>query len=103
MGMKLQMDGTLNYGIYSHDKVTSKMIKTNTSDYNTYKKRGLPSNPVCAVGFDAIKAALFPSKTNYLYFTKNYESGDHIFTDSYKKHRNNTKTSVKYKRLAEKK
>ncbi len=101
--MKLQMDGTLNYGIYSHDKVTSKMIRTNTSDYNTYKKKGLPSNPVCAVGFDAIKAALFPSKTNYLYFTKDYSTGNHLFTNSYKKHRANTKKSVKFKRLAEKK
>jgi len=38
-GMKLQMDGTLNYGKNSHKKVTSTMIKEDKSEFNTYKKR----------------------------------------------------------------
>ncbi len=100
--MRLQMDGTLNYGIYSHDKVTSKMIKSDTSSYNTYKIKGLPPHPVCAVGFDAIKAALFPSKTNYLYFTKDYSSGEHIFSENFKKHNQTVRKTVKYKRIVEK-
>ena len=61
------MDGVLNYSKYSHTKITPKMIKEDTSEYNTYKNRGLPSNPVCAVELTAIKAAIFPIKSNYLY------------------------------------
>jgi len=62
-GMKLQMDGTLNYGKYSHQKVTPYRIKHDTSTYNTYRHSGLPSIPVCNVSVDAIRAAIFPKKT----------------------------------------
>nr|WP_265936818.1 endolytic transglycosylase MltG [Malaciobacter molluscorum] len=88
-GMKLQMDGTLNYGKYSHVKVTSQRIKDDYSSYNTYKNKGLPSNPVCAVSIDAIKSAIFPAKTDYLYFVKSEKTGLHLFSNSYKDHVNN--------------
>ena len=87
--MPLQMDGTLNYGIYSHSKVTPKMIREDITSYNTYKYAELPSNPVCAVSLDAIKAAIFPSKTDYLYFFRDKTNGKHIFTNDYKEHINN--------------
>ena len=86
--MPLQMDGTLNYGKYSHVKVTPKRIKTDKSGFNTYNNRGLPPYPVCSVSIDAINAALTPAKTNYLYFMKN-KSGVHDFTSSYKEHLRN--------------
>jgi len=88
--MPLQMDGTLNYGKYSHVKVTPKRIKTDKSGFNTYKNRGLPPYPVCSVSIKAIKAALNPAKTNYLYFMKN-KSGVHDFTSSYQQHLRNIK------------
>ena len=47
--MRLQMDGTLNYGKYSHVKVTPKRIKEDNSTFNTYKHKGLPSSPIGAV------------------------------------------------------
>jgi len=89
-GMPLQMDGTLNYGKYSHVKVTPERIKNDTSRFNTYKYKGLPTSPIGAVGLDALKAAMKPAKTDYLYFMKNAR-GVHDFTNSYKKHRNNIK------------
>jgi UPF0755 protein len=89
-GMPLQMDGTLNYGKYSHVKVTPERIKNDTSRFNTYKHKGLPTSPIGAVGLDALKAAMKPAHTNYLYFMKNAK-GVHDFTDSYKKHRKNIK------------
>ena len=89
-GMRLQMDGTLNYGKYSHIKVTPERIKNDTSRFNTYKYKGLPHSPIGAVSFDAIKAAIKPAKTNYLYFMKNAQ-GVHDFTDTFKKHRRNIK------------
>ena len=87
--MKLQMDGTLNYGKYSHTKVTPKMIKYNNTKYNTYKYYGLPLKPVCVSSQNAIIAAIFPAKTNYLYFVR--VKGKHVFTKSYKEHLKNVK------------
>ncbi len=86
-GMKLQMDGTLNYGKYSHTRVTPKMIRTDKSSYNTYKYKSIPSHPVCAVEFNSIKSAVFPQTTKYLYFMKSYDGKGHIFTTSYKNHK----------------
>ncbi|WP_428026711.1 endolytic transglycosylase MltG [Arcobacter sp.] len=87
--MPLQMDGTLNYGIYSHTKVTPKMIRDDISSYNTYKYAELPKDPICAVSLDAIKAAIFPAKTEYLYFFRDKSTGKHSFTKDYKEHINN--------------
>ncbi len=87
-GMKLQMDGTLNYGKYSHVRVTSQRIKEDKSSYNTYKHNGLPENPVSAVSLNAIKAAIFPVKSDYLYFVKNNKTGLHDFSKSYRTHVN---------------
>ena len=88
--MRLQMDGTLNYGEYSHIKVTPKRIKGDSSSYNTYKHRGLPDAPVCAVSIDAIKAAIHPARTKYLYFMRN-SRGTHDFAEDYKTHLKNIK------------
>ena len=93
-GMKLQMDGTLNYGKYSHIKITPKRIREDTSIYNTYIHSGVPKLPVCNVSFDAIKAAIFPVKTNYLYFMKS-KSGKHDFTRHYSTHLRNIKRATK--------
>jgi len=90
-GMKLQMDGALNYGKYSHTKITPKLIKQNNTTYNTYKHKGLPSDPVCAVEFEAIKAAIFPANTKYLYFMKSANGKYHNFSISYKRHKTNIK------------
>jgi len=86
--MRLQMDGTLNYGEYSHIKVTPKRIKGDKSTFNTYKHRGLPNYPVCSVSINAIKAAINPAKTDYLYFVKNSQ-GSHNFSRDYKAHLKN--------------
>jgi len=93
-GMKLQMDGTLNYGKYSHRKVTPKRIREDKSIYNTYIHKGVPKIPVCTVSIDAIKAAIFPAKTPYLYFMKNKE-GTHDFTRYYSTHLTNIKRATK--------
>ncbi len=83
--MKLQMDGALNYGLYSHIKITAKRIREDTTRYNTYKYKGLPKYPVCNVGKAAIVAAIFPKKTGYLYFVKN-SKGVHSFSKTYRQH-----------------
>ncbi len=95
-GMKLQMDGALNYGRYSHLKITAKRLRNDTSRYNTYRYKGLPPYPICNPSFDAIKAAIFPAKTSYLYFVK-LRNGKHAFSKRYSEHlkkiRNVTKSN----------
>jgi UPF0755 protein len=86
--MRLQMDGTLNYGKYSHIKVTPKRIRTDTSTFNTYKHKGLPNSPIGSVGVHAIHATINPAKTDYLYFMRN-KDGVHDFTKTFKQHRKN--------------
>ncbi|WP_373002653.1 endolytic transglycosylase MltG [Sulfurimonas sp.] len=93
-GMKLQMDGTLNYGKYSHIKITPKRIREDDSIYNTYKNKGIPKVPVCNVSFEAIRAAVFPAKTDYLYFMKS-KSGGHDFSCNYSTHLRNIKHVTK--------
>ncbi|HHD83583.1 MAG TPA: endolytic transglycosylase MltG, partial [Campylobacteraceae bacterium] len=83
--MKLQMDGTLNYGKYSHVKVTPQRIRDDNSSYNTYKIAALPPAPVCTVSIAALEAAMHPAKVQYLYFVKG-KNGRHRFTNSYKAH-----------------
>lgn len=89
-GMRLQMDGTLNYGKYSHVKVTPERIKSDESTFNTYKYKGLPPSAIGSVSITAIKAAIRPAKTKHLYFMKN-KKGTHDFSDSFKAHRKNVK------------
>jgi len=86
--MLLQMDGTLNYGKYSHIKVTPQRIKNDKSKFNTYLNRGLPPYPVCSVSIEAIKSAIHPDKSEYLFFMKN-KNGVHDFSKSYQEHLKN--------------
>jgi UPF0755 protein len=92
--MKLQMDGSLNYGPYSHTPVTPRRIKSDTTTYNTYKHYGLPKYPVCNVGLNAIRAAIFPAKTKYLYFVNN-KKGGHFFSCNFSTHVRNIKNATK--------
>jgi len=93
-GMRLQMDGTLNYGKYSHLRVTPKRIREDRTIYNTYINKGIPSIPVCNVSFNAIQAAIFPAKTKYLYFMKN-KSNTHDFSCNYSTHMSNVRRATK--------
>ena len=85
-GMKLQMDGTLNYGLYSHIKITAKRIREDDSEFNTYKINGLPLTPICNPSSEAVLSAVYPEKTKYFYFMKLKNQKKHIFSETYKSH-----------------
>jgi len=93
-GIKLQMDGSLNYGKYSHQKVTAQRIRSDKSQFNTYIHKGVPLIPVCNVSKEAIRAAIFPKHTNYLYFMKS-KKGTHDFACNYSTHLRNIKRATK--------
>ncbi len=88
------MDGALNYGKFSHKKITSRRIREDNTLFNTYKHKGLPPYPVCMVSKDAIKAAIKPANVDYIYFMR-ISKGKHKFSKSYKEHLKAIKTVKK--------
>jgi UPF0755 protein len=98
--MRLQMDGTLNYGPYAHTIVTPERIKSDESAYNTYKHKGLPPHPLSTVTLDALKASVKPTKSNYIFFMLN-ENGTHNFTVTYDEHLDNIRAFRKYQKKRE--
>lgn len=87
--MPLQMDGSLNYGQYSHSKVTPERIRNDDSAYNTYKYRKIPPYPAGSVSIQAIQAVLNPANVDYLYFVRDRATGLHKFSKTYTEHRGN--------------
>lgn len=66
--MPLQSCSTVQYVLgKTKPKLTIKDTRT-PSPYNTYINKDLPPGPICSPGLDAIKAAISPAKTEYLYF-----------------------------------
>lgn len=95
--MKLQMDGTLNYGPYARTVVTPERIKNDTSEYNTYKYKGLPPHPLSSVTVDALQAAMKPSPSDYLFFMLKPD-GSHNFAATYDEHLENIKLFRSYQK-----
>ena len=90
--MRLESDPTVIYGIRDFDgNLTRKHLKT-PGPYNTYLNAGLPPGPIASPGADAIKAALLPENTRYLFFVSK-KDGTHHFTTHYAAHR---RAVVKY-------
>ena len=68
IGMHLQFDSTVLYGIGKYAvSATLKQIHT-PGPYNTYLNAGLPPGPISNPGDAAIQGVLHPATGNYLYF-----------------------------------
>ena len=84
-GYRLECDPTVIYAMGHHKKrLTYKDLKYK-STYNTYIYYGLPPGPICNPGRMAIKSALYPAYTNYLYFVADVD-GHHLFSINLKEH-----------------
>jgi len=84
--MRLESDPTVIYGIRDFNgNLTRKDLDTPTP-YNTYRRRGLPAGPIANPGAAALKAALYPADTRFLYFVARRD-GTHQFSTSLEAHR----------------
>jgi len=90
-GMKLQADPTVIYGITDFSGNLTKDDLLTYSPYNTYVIDGLPPTPIASPGASAIKAALYPASTEYLYFVADGQ-GRHVFSASLNEHNNAVNT-----------
>jgi len=73
-GMPLQTDPAVIYASLLNGTWTGSIHESelhSDSPYNTYTHAGLPPGPICDPGVAALKAALHPAETDYMYFVAN--------------------------------
>lgn len=73
-GMPLQTDPAVIYASLLNGTWTGTIHESDLhsdSAYNTYTHSGLPPGPICNPGVAALKAALHPATTDFLYFVAN--------------------------------
>lgn len=83
--MKLQADPTVIYGLKDFDGNLTKEDLQNPHPYNTYVNLGLPPGPIANPGLSAIKAALYPRETTFLFFVAD-GTGNHFFSTTLAEH-----------------
>ncbi|MEP6482890.1 MAG: endolytic transglycosylase MltG [Rudaea sp.] len=86
LGMKLQTDPTVIYGLgAAYDgKIHRRNLDTDTP-FNTYTRAGLPPTPIAMPGAASINAVLHPAATDALYFVARGD-GSHEFSPSLEAH-----------------
>jgi UPF0755 protein len=85
LGMRLESDPTVIYGLKDFDGNLRKHDLTRETPYNTYLIKGLTPGPIASPGLDAIKAVLCPAQTEYLYFVSKND-GSHHFSKTLGEH-----------------
>ncbi len=85
IGMPLQSDPTVIYGLPDFDGDLTRADLTRFSPYNTYVVGGLPPGPIANPGLAAIDAALDPADTTALYFVSRND-GSHEFSTTLAEH-----------------
>ncbi len=91
-GMRLQTDPTVIYGITKGEGVLGRGLRQSElrreTPYNTYVIDGLPPTPIANPGAEAIKAAMNPDTTDYLFFVAD-GTGGHAFAETLDEHNEN--------------
>ena len=78
-GMPLGIDATILYIHPEHEGAPTADMLQEDSPYNTRDRIGLPPTPICSPGLASLRAALYPSPTNYYYYALDTETGTHRF------------------------
>ena len=88
-GMRLETDPTVIYGITKGQGVLERGLRRSElaarTPYNTYRIEGLPPTPIANPGRAAIRAALNPDSTDYLFFVAD-GTGGHTFSRTLQEH-----------------
>lgn len=85
-GRKLESCATVQYILHERKTVLTVEDTEIDSPYNTYKYKGLPIGPIASPGLAAIKAALYPIDTDYMYFVADPSGSKNYFSQTYEEH-----------------
>ncbi|HEX6894088.1 MAG TPA: endolytic transglycosylase MltG, partial [Bryobacteraceae bacterium] len=90
LGMPLDCDPTTIYAAELDQRYHGTIYKSDLQSnnaYNTYQHTGLPPGPIANPGAAALKAAMAPAATDYLYFVAKADgSGTHHFSKTVDEH-----------------
>ena len=90
IGMPLDCDPTTIYAALLEGRYRGTIYRSDldsANPYNTYRHAGLPPGPIANPGLAALKAALAPAATSYVYFVARADgSGGHQFSESIEAH-----------------
>ena len=93
-GMRLQSDPTVVYGVTEGRGVLGRGLRQSElkreTPFNTYEIDGLPPTPIANPGRAAIRAALSPAESDFLFFVAD-GTGSHAFAETYNEHRANVR------------
>ena len=85
LGMPLQADPTVIYGMAAFDGNIRRRDLAAANPYNTYVVRGLPPGPIANPGRASLAAVLTPAPVDFLYFVARND-GSHQFSRSLAEH-----------------
>ena len=91
LGMRLQSDPTVGYGVEGFDGTITKTDLNRPTPFNTYVIPGLPPGPICNPGQAALEAVLYPESSNALYFVSKND-GTHVFSSNLGDHNRAVRT-----------
>lgn len=82
----LESCATISYVLGVNKKQYSFEDTRVDSPYNTYIKKGLPPGPIGNPGISAIKAAIYPQESEYVYFLSDPKTGETVFSRTLDEH-----------------
>jgi len=94
-GMALESDATVNYVTKKKTPAISQADTQLDSPYNTYKYPGLPPGPISNPSLGSLMAALYPQKTDYVYFLTDPKTDRAVFAKTYDEHLANKQKYLK--------
>ena len=88
---QLQMNSTKEYvdAVNEYGLFNEVYYSIYLDAYNTYSVTGLPAGPICNPGLSAVKAALYPEKSNYFFFCHDSD-GNIYLAETAEEHQRNT-------------
>lgn len=87
-GMPLATDPTIIYAALLNNRWRGTIYQSDLtfdSPYNTYRHPGLPPGPIANPGLAALRAAMHPARTDFLYFVADAQ-GHSVFSRDLKQH-----------------
>lgn len=88
IGMPLQVDAPFYYLLGKESSELTQSDLALKSGYNTYKNKGLPTGPIGNPGLVAIKAAITPTQSPYLYYLSDKDDIMH-YAKNFEEHKVN--------------